>query len=180
MKSFAEEMSFYSAYHQEKRNVLIHVVGVPLISFSLLVVMSWVPLFTFNGFTLTLATAFTVAVLIYYFMLDAIFATAAAVLFGSLLVAAHYVGAMGYTVGLTIFVVAQLFGWGTQFYGHFVFEKGRPALFDNLFQALFSAPLFVVADVFFELGLRKDIEEQVKDQLRAQGKLRVEPGQSMA
>ena len=58
---------------------------------------------------------------------------------------------------------------GAQIYGHYVFEKSKPAFLDNLFQALVSAPLFVVADVFFELGLRKDLEEQVKNVLKERG-----------
>ena len=48
----------------------------------------------------------------------------------------------------------------------------RPALFDNLFQALGSAPIFVVADGFFELVFRKDLEAQVKAILKEQGKLK--------
>ena len=167
---FAKEMAFYSAYHQEHRNVMIHVVGVQMISFSLLVVLSWVKLFEVGGVTITLAMAFTAAVLLYYFTLDFIFALTATVLFGGLLAAAHYVSFMGATVGWSIFAAAQIIGWGSQFYGHFAFEKSRPALFDNLFQALISAPLFVVADVFFELGFRKHLEAQVKQILKDQGK----------
>jgi uncharacterized membrane protein YGL010W len=37
--------------------------------------------------------------------------------------------------------------WIAQFYGHAVFEKRRPALFDNLFQALLMAPFFVTIEV---------------------------------
>jgi uncharacterized membrane protein YGL010W len=165
-------MAFYSAYHQEHRNVMIHVVGVPMISFSLLVVLSWVNLFQIGGFSVTLAMVFAAAVVLYYYSLDVIFALAATILFGGLLVAAHYVSFLGATVGWTIFAVAQLSGWSSQFYGHFVFEKSRPALFDNLFQAVVSAPLFVIADVFFELGFRKHLEAQIKQVLKEQGKLK--------
>ena len=169
---FAKEMAFYTAYHQEGRNIAIHVVGVPMISFSVLVVLSWVPLFSISGFTVTLAMAFTAAVLLYYLYLDIPFGLAATALFGGLLVAAHYVSFMGATVGWSIFAFAQITGWGTQFYGHFQFEKSRPALFDNLFQALVSAPLFVVADVFFYFGIRTHLEDQIKEILREQGKLK--------
>ena len=34
MNKFAQEMAFYSAYHQESTNVWIHVFGVPLITFT--------------------------------------------------------------------------------------------------------------------------------------------------
>ncbi len=171
MSRFAQQMAFYSAYHQEHRNVMIHVVGVPMISFSLLVVLSWLS-FSVPGipFDITAAMVFTAAVLLYYFTLDFVFALASTVVFGGLLAAAHYVSFFGATVGWSIFVIAQLTGWGTQFYGHFAFEKSRPALFDNLFQALVSAPMFVVADVFFMLGFRNHLEEEVKSILKEQGK----------
>lgn len=170
---FAQNMAFYSAYHQERRNILIHVLGVPTISFTIMLVLSWVPLFQIQGFTVTLAMVFTVAVLAYYFYLDVIFALASAVLFGGLFAIAHYLSlTMDHTTGWLIFAGAQIVGWGAQFYGHFVFEKDRPALFDNLFQALVSAPLFVVADVFFEFGLRRDLQEQVRSVLIERGKLK--------
>ncbi|MCB1305241.1 MAG: DUF962 domain-containing protein [Leptospiraceae bacterium] len=170
---FAKQMAFYSAYHQERRNILIHVVGVPTITFSVLLVLSWLEVYTFNGFPITVAMLFTAAVLLYYFTLDTGFALASTALFGALLAAAHFLsGRVDTTTGWIIFGTAQVLGWGTQFYGHFIFEKDRPALFDNLFQALISAPLFVVADVFFELGMRKDLEEQVKQVLIEQGKLK--------
>lgn len=170
---FAQEMAFYSAYHQERRNILIHVFGVPMISFTLLLVMSWVPLFAVAGFTVTLAMVFAVAVLLYYATLDIPLALATALVFGLLLALAHALSLrVDSATGWLIFAVAQVLGWGAQFYGHFIFEKDRPALFDNLFQALVSAPLFVVADVFFELGLRKELEAQVKQVLKERGKLK--------
>lgn len=173
MQSFAKEMSFYAAYHQEHRNVAIHVVGVPLISYSVLIPMSWLHLYTFaGGFALTLAMLFTAAILAYYFVLDAGFAAGATLLYAAMLALAHYTATLGYGVGMVVFAIAFVGGWAAQFYGHYAFEKKRPALFDNLFQALFSAPIFVVADVYFKLGLRKDVEEEVKSHLAADGNLR--------
>lgn len=172
MQSFAQEMSFYAAYHQEKRNVAIHVVGVPLISYSVLIPMSWVPLFAVSGFTVTLAMVFTAAILAYYYYLDIGFALGATVLYVGMLALAGYTAGFGYGVGMTVFCIAFFGGWIAQFYGHYAFEKVRPALFDNLFQALFSAPIFVVADVYFKLGFRHNVEKEVKEHLNAAGKLR--------
>ena len=175
MKSFAKEMSFYAAYHQEQRNIAIHLIGVPLISYSVLIPMSWVPvqaLANVSGLPITLAVLFTAATLAYYFFLDVVFALAATALYIGMLVLAAYTASFGYTVGLTVFCIAFFGGWIAQFYGHYAFEKVRPALFDNLFQALFSAPIFVVADVFFKLGFRHNVEDEVKQHLSAAGKLR--------
>ncbi|PJZ65341.1 DUF962 domain-containing protein [Leptospira wolffii] len=170
---FAKEMAFYSAYHQEKRNVWIHVLGVPTITFTLFLVLSRFEIFRIQGFGITAATIFAALVIVYYFSLDFIFAAATSVVFGSLLALAHYLTAsLDSTTAWTVFAVAQLVGWGAQFYGHFIFEKSRPALFDNLFQAIVSAPIFVIADVFFELGYRKEIQEAVRKELAAQGKLK--------
>lgn len=167
---FAKEMAFYSAYHQEKRNILVHIIGVPIISFSLLVVASWVSLFEIGGQPITLAMALTLVVLLYYFSLDIPFALVASIVFIGLLVVAHWISLNTSTlIGWGIFAVGQVLGWGSQIYGHVFFEKGRPAFLDNLFQALVSAPLFVIADVFFELGIRKDLEDQVKQELKDRG-----------
>lgn len=170
---FAKEMAFYSAYHQEKRNVWIHVLGVPTITFTLFLVLNRLELVNVFGYTVTAATVFGVVVLAYYFTLDFIFAAATTVVFGSLMFLAQYITlSLTATTAWSIFAVAQLVGWGAQFYGHFIFEKSRPALFDNLFQAVVSAPIFVIADVFFELGYRKDVQEAVRKELAAQGKLK--------
>ncbi len=110
---FAQEMAFYSAYHQERRNILIHVFGVPMISFTLLLVMSWVPLFAVAGFTVTLAMVFAVAVLLYYATLDIPLALATALVFGLLLALAHALSLrVDSATGWLIFAVAQVLGWG--------------------------------------------------------------------
>ncbi|WCL50150.1 Mpo1 family 2-hydroxy fatty acid dioxygenase [Leptospira sp. GIMC2001] len=168
---FANEMAFYSAYHQERRNIMIHIFGVPAIFFSLLIVTSWVNLYTIGEFTITLSMVFTAIVLGYYFSLDLKFALASTVILGILLYTANWLSLnLESNVVWGIFAIAQISGWGTQFYGHFVYEKSRPALFDNLFQAVVSAPLFVIADVCFALGIRKELEEQVKTVLKERGK----------
>ena len=47
--------------------------------------------------------------------------------------------------------------------GH-VFEGRRPALLDNLSQSL-MAPLFLIAEVLFFLGIRKDLERTVHERV---------------
>jgi uncharacterized membrane protein YGL010W len=167
---FAREMAFYSAYHQEKRNIWIHVLGVPTISFTLLMVLSWIQLFEIQGFSITLAMVVALIVLGYYLTLDLLFGALCIFLFGGFLYFANQISVTleSQTVWI-LFASGQILGWGAQIYGHYVFEKSKPAFLDNLFQALVSAPLFVVADVFFELGLRKDLEEQVKNVLKERG-----------
>ncbi len=167
---FAKEMAFYSTYHQEKRNVWIHVLGVPTISFTLFLVLSRFHLFTLAGVDVSASAIFVVGILAYYFSLDFLFALTSSVLFGALFVLAEYLTrSMTPEMAWSLFGAGQILGWGAQFYGHFIFEKSRPALFDNLFQALVSAPLFVVADVYFELGYRKDLKDAIEQELKNRG-----------
>lgn len=51
------------------------------------------------------------------------------------------------TVVVLACVHAQVACWVAQFLGHGVFEKRAPAVLDNLVQAIFMAPLFVIMEV---------------------------------
>ena len=41
MKSLAEQLAAYQAYHQDGRNKLTHFVGVPLVTFSIFLFLGW-------------------------------------------------------------------------------------------------------------------------------------------
>ena len=45
-----------------------------------------------------------------------------------------------------------------------MFEGRKPALADNLFQ-IFIAPIFLVAELFFALGLKRDVRKKVEARL---------------
>jgi uncharacterized membrane protein YGL010W len=51
--------------------------------------------------------------------------------------------------------------WIAQFVGHGRFEGRKPALVDNLVQALFLAPMFVWYEVLFKLGFYKKLQAEV-------------------
>jgi uncharacterized membrane protein YGL010W len=62
----------------------------------------------------------------------------------------------------TIAVVVHIVSWIAQFVGHGKYEGRKPALLDNLVQALFLAPLFVWYEVLFKLGLYKGLQREVE------------------
>jgi uncharacterized membrane protein YGL010W len=67
------------------------------------------------------------------------------------------------------FLVLFIGGWALQLWGH-VYEGRKPALVDNLFQ-VFVAPIFLAAEVFFALGYKPKLHEEVRRralQMRAQ------------
>jgi len=58
-------------------------------------------------------------------------------------------------------VIVQIASWLIQLVGHFAFEGRSPALVDNLFQAVFLAPLFVWLELLFALGYRSELQTRV-------------------
>lgn len=154
MKTLEQQMSVYLRYHRDGRNKATHFIGVPLIVFAILIPMSW-PAVTVAGLTITLAAAFVAVVLVYYFVLDAALALALVPVVGFLLWAADRIAQAGMAFGWEVFTAAFVGGWILQLVGH-VFEGRRPALVDNLFQIVI-APIFLMAELFFALGLKRDV-----------------------
>jgi uncharacterized membrane protein YGL010W len=65
-------------------------------------------------------------------------------------------------VGTTkIAIVIHVVSWILQFVGHGKFEGRAPALLDNLFQAIFLAPLFVWLEFLFMIGYRPELKSRV-------------------
>ena len=159
MKTLDQQMAVYAAYHRNRWNRLTHFIGVPAIVFAILIPMNWVPL----GDGVTLAHVFLGAVLAYYFLLDVPLAIATAVATCALYYAARLAAGTGFVSGWIWFGVFFVGGWIFQLVGH-VFEGRKPALADNLFQ-IFIAPIFLVAELFFALGFKRDVREKVEARL---------------
>jgi uncharacterized membrane protein YGL010W len=152
-------MAVYAAYHRSRWNRATHFVGVPAIIFAILIPMCRVPL----GAGATLAHVFLAAVLAYYFLLDVTLAAVTAVVSCSLLYAATLAAASGPASGWIWCGAFFVGGWVLQLAGHAI-EGRKPALADNLFQILI-APIFLVAELFFALGLKRKLQKEVEARL---------------
>jgi uncharacterized membrane protein YGL010W len=158
MKTLDQQMAIYAAYHRNRWNKLTHFAGVPAIIFAILIPMSWI-----QADGITLAQVFLAAVLLYYLLLDAALALGTAAIAIALLYAAQLAAAAGTAASWIWFGTFFVGGWILQLVGH-VFERRRPALADNLFQILI-APIFLVAELFFALGWKRDILRKVEARL---------------
>lgn len=58
-------------------------------------------------------------------------------------------------------MATHIASWILQFIGHGKFEGRAPALLDNLFQAIFLAPLFVWLELLFAFGYRQELQGRV-------------------
>ena len=148
----------YNAYHRDRRNRLTHAVGIPTVVLSLLVVLGW---FRFNADPrLSAATVVYLGLGLYYLRLDVLFALIYLLLALPLLWGAERIAQMPFHTSCTWFVTLFVVGWAFQLLGH-VFEKRRPALVDNITQ-VFTAPLFIVAELVFLCGMRRDLRQKME------------------
>jgi uncharacterized membrane protein YGL010W len=168
MKTLADQMSFYAAYHQDSRNKATHFIGVPMIVFSLMIPLGWLRL-DVAGVPLSAALVVTGALLLYYLVLDLPLGLAMGLVFALMLWGAEPLSQAAIGVSAAWFLVLFIVGWALQLWGH-VYEGRKPALVDNLFQ-IFVAPIFLAAEVFFALGYKPQLHAEVQrraQQMRAQ------------
>jgi uncharacterized membrane protein YGL010W len=162
---FIEQMAMYSAYHRDGRNKATHFVGVPAIAVSLLIPMAMLRFVQFDSYAITLATLFAVAVMIYWIVLDPPFGVVTAAIFVPGVWFADWLAQHGNGTALVAFGILFVGGWIIQLVGH-AFEGRKPALVENLLQALI-APVFLVAEVAFAFGMRKPLHDAMMRRMPA-------------
>lgn len=164
MKSIAAHMAEYSSYHRDWRNRATHFLGVPTIIFSILIPMHMVEIAMLGDFPVTLATLFMGGWGIYYLILHVpIAVTLLLVLAPVYWYAWHIVQTYDTQTTWLIFGVVFVGAWIVQIIGHKI-EGNKPALLNNLFQ-IFVAPLFLTAEVFFELKMFQPLYREVEERV---------------
>ncbi|OYQ36932.1 hypothetical protein CHU95_02795 [Niveispirillum lacus] len=155
----ARSMAFYSAYHRHPHNRLTHYFGVPTIVFAVMLGLSYLTV-PVAGTTISVALILMAVLAAYYVYLDPMIGGTLTALSVPFLMLADHVATLPPVTAATIGLVTFIGGWAVQLLGH-KFEGNKPALTANLLQ-IFVAPLFLVAEAYFALGLRKDVEAQVE------------------
>jgi len=161
MKTLTDQLAKYAAYHRDGRNIALHLVGIPLIVASVDVLLSRAT-FVVGGLSITPAILLSLIVGLYYLRLDLRLGLAMALLlaggawFGKAIATLPAPVSLG--IGLGLFVI----GWIIQLVGHF-YEGRKPAFVDDLI-GLLIGPLFVVAEIGFLLGLRRELEAAIEEQ----------------
>jgi uncharacterized membrane protein YGL010W len=155
MTTLRQQLESYAAYHRDPRNKVTHFFGVPLVTFSLFLALSWFRFRYAPDLPITAATLFYFVVMVYYVRLDWSIALWQIPVTLALLLAADRIALWPPRVSVLVFVSTFVGGWIIQLLGHAI-EGKRPALMDNLLQ-IFNAPLFLTAEVLFALGRRRDL-----------------------
>ena len=160
MRRALDLLSQYAEYHRDRRNIVTHFIGVPMIVFAVGVLLAR-PSFAVGGLTLTPAWVLFVPVSLWYLSRgNLVLGAAVSAAVGVLMLLAHQVAGgsvlnwLGWGIGF--FVV----GWVTQFIGHW-YEGRKPAFVDDLV-GLLVGPMFVVAEAMFSFGWNKPLLAEIE------------------
>jgi len=156
MKTLTQQLGKYAAYHRDRRNVITHFVGIPMIVLAATILLSR-PGIEIGGLFIPGAVAIAIVLTVYYLTLDLRYGVAMGVFLALCLAAAAPAARGGAWLewGIGLFGL----GWIIQFVGHY-YEGRKPAFFDDL-MGLAIGPLFVVAEAGFLLGLRRDVQQAI-------------------
>ena len=167
MKTLAENLTQYAAYHRDRRNIATHFVGVPMIVFAIVLALATISLAggsTGSAFAVTLAAVVSIAATLYYLKLDLMLGlTMGIVLFLMCAGASEMTHRLGIGASLAWAVGIFVVGWAIQFLGH-KYEGVKPAFFDDVKQLLIG-PLIVCAEAYFLLGARPELRRYIEDRV---------------
>lgn len=155
---FRSQLASYASVHRDWRNKATHFVGIPVIVFSLLLLLSMWRL-ELGDRQCSLSLAIAVVAVLGWMALDlGIGIVMGLIMAVAWYAAAAFAGALGSAQAVWIaFLALFVGGWVLQFLGHH-YEGRRPALIDNIFQG-FIGPMFLVAEAMVVLGRRRDLAE---------------------
>jgi uncharacterized membrane protein YGL010W len=157
MKSLVDHLSQYATYHRDPRNIATHFVGIPLIVVAVAVLLSrpqWAGGWLSPAVLVALASAW------FYLRLELRLGVLMSVLLGLCIWAGQTLAQQSTLVWLASGVGMFVIGWVIQFVGHH-YEGRKPAFVDDV-TGLIVGPLFVVVELAFLLGLRRELKEQIE------------------
>ena len=153
MKTVPQWFSEYDESHQHETNKLFHWLGIPVIMFSLLGLLSEVPLPFMRWMPLlNVGTLLIVVALAFYVRLSVPLAAGMALIIG-LMVAGHL--ALRHLNWLPLWQVCVglfVLGWIAQFAGHKI-EGKKPSFFKDI-QFLLIGPLWLLAAAYRRAGIQ--------------------------
>ncbi|KAF2792694.1 DUF962-domain-containing protein [Melanomma pulvis-pyrius CBS 109.77] len=179
-----KQLVFYGAYHREPTNIAIHITCVPVLLATAFIFGTNTPslplplprLLSRLHLPLNLSTLAGTTYATLYLLLSPNLAglTIAPLVLAlsSLSNRLHARAASSLPPAVrklnAVAAAVHVASWIAQFVGHGKFEGRKPALLDNLVQALFLAPLFVWYEVLFKLGLYKRLRAEVEAGIEAE------------
>ncbi len=150
MKTMQQHLTAYGAYHRDRRNVITHFIGIPMIVLAVVTLLSR---------PASLAVAVAAVLGLYYLILDRKLGLIMTALLALSVWIGHALAALPTHTWLAVGVGGFAVGWVLQFIGH-VFEGRKPAFIDDI-MSLAIGPLFVVVEALFACGLLSQLKAEL-------------------
>lgn len=150
-----ESFVFYGAYHNERRNQLVHIMFVPIIfTTALAFVSKW----KIQSSSLNVSHIAASFYGLTFVCMDPI----AGILYLPCIAGMRHIGAIAANKCLAACGALHVVGWVSQILAHRIFEGEQPAFMEDPFQALHSAVFFVWLEVLFKLGYRRNQHKKLQ------------------
>jgi uncharacterized membrane protein YGL010W len=160
MRTATELLVQYAAYHRDRRNIVSHFVGVPMIVFAIGVLLAR-PALPAGGLALTPAwILFALAAAWYLTRGNAVLGVAVSAVVAALLWLGQQTADGSVPVWLGWGVGCFAIGWVIQFVGHW-YEGRKPAFVDDLV-GLLVGPMFVTAEAMFAAGWNRKLMKEIE------------------
>lgn len=155
MQSLREQLTEYQRQHQNRNNLTAHAIGVPAITLSILLLLSWISISIVTRWHITFSWIAVIIALYYYYRLDVKLAAVMTLVLIVLTLICSWIAYPSPTpFSAVLFVILFFGGWIALFVGH-AFENNRPVFTTNLLQILVVAPLSLLIEVIVMLNLSK-------------------------
>lgn len=160
MRNATDLMVAYAAYHRDQRNIATHYVGVPMMVFSLAVLLSR-PTVVVGGYPVSPAMVFWALTALWYLTRGNLgLALAVSAMNFMIVMLALPVGTLSTPVWLTLGVGLFLAGWLVQSVGHYY--EGRKPVYLGHPSTLLTAPMFVAAEALFAAGWGRSLVTEIE------------------
>lgn len=154
-------MAQYAAYHRDRRNIVTHFIGIPLIVTAIAL---WLVLPLGSTWGITGAwMAWALTSFWYVTRGHVLLGLSTALLNALLVVLAHRLAHLAPDMGLTVWQLGGVLfvvGWFFQFIGHY-WEGRKPAFVDDVV-GLLVGPMFIVGEVLMRGGLLADMHRAIE------------------
>ncbi|KAI7863524.1 hypothetical protein BDF14DRAFT_1842683 [Spinellus fusiger] len=168
-----KQLVIYGSHHNNKINILIHLIFVPTLFWTGLVVgaktgplipVEYLPAFfhSLPSWSTNLSFATVLLYSIYYAVLD----STAAIIYAPILLTMAYTATqyqMTTPGAIRNAIIIHIISWLFQFAGHGFAEKRSPKLVDNFIQAIVLAPFFVLFEILFFIGYRPQLHKEMRE-----------------
>ena len=148
-------LSDYKTYHQNRINIMIHMIGIPLILLSIFLFLSWPELVFHPYLSIPLSFLLFISGIITYWQHSFKSALLSTAFFLPMLIIGLLIKA--YLPHWLLIISLSLFlaGWALQFVGHII-EGSKPAFTHQLIH-LIAGPLYIINEIYDAISGKKSI-----------------------